>query len=80
MDVSTRMAGQNPQAKWSQEACSIRLIICLEDCKSPKINIDQYELSFEGIGGPKGVLYRSKIVFFKDYGSENIICQMLRHS
>ena len=66
MDANTRIAGQTPRAKWSQDACSIRFIICLEDCKNPKININQHELSFEGVGGPKSVLYTMKIAFFKD--------------
>jgi len=66
MDENTRIEGKTPRAKWSQNACSISLIICLEDCKNPKINIHRSELSFEGVGGPQKVLYTIKFVFFKD--------------
>jgi prostaglandin-E synthase len=66
MDENTRIDGKTPRAKWSQSACSISLIICLEDCKNPKININQRELSFEGVGGPQSALYKINVQFFKD--------------
>ena len=66
MEENTRIEGKTPRAKWSQNACSIIFIICLEDCKNPKININRRELSFEGVGGPQNILYTIKLVFFKD--------------
>ena len=66
MERNIRVIGKTPRAKWSQNATSISFIVCIEDCENPKINIDQGELSFEGIGGPQRVLYAIKLHFFNE--------------
>ena len=61
---------ETPRAKWAQDAFSIFLTICLEDCKNPKINIDQQHLNFEGMGGPKQLQHKVEIHFLKEIDTE----------
>ena len=66
MDTKTKTAEPTPRAKWAQDARLIFLTICLEDCKTPKIDINRQHLTFEGAGGSKGISHKLEVHFLKE--------------
>ena len=55
-----------PQVKWAQRPNLIFLTICLEDCKSPKIELLPGRLIFQGVSGPENKQYKLNIEFLKE--------------
>ena len=66
MDNKAKTVEQTPCAKWAQDANSVFLTICLEDCQNPKIDINRQHLTFEGVGGPKRMPHKMELQFFKE--------------
>lgn len=56
---------QTPQVKWAQRPKLLLITICLEDCKSPSIEILSNRLMFHGKGGTDKKTYKLELNFFK---------------
>ena len=55
-----------PQIKWAQRPKLIFITVCLEDCKSPSIELLPKNLRFQGIGGTDRKNYKVEIEFLKE--------------
>ena len=66
MDMKTNITYQTPRAKWAQDAVSIFLTICLEDCKNPKVIFTEQDLTFQSLSGPKSTPYKIEMMLFKE--------------
>ena len=54
-----------PQVKWAQRPKLLLITICLEDCKSPSIEMLANCLKFRGKGGTDKKSYKLDLEFFK---------------
>ena len=54
-----------PQVKWAQRPKLLFITICLEDCKSPSIEMLSNSLIFHGKGGTDKKTYKLELEFFK---------------
>ena len=54
-----------PQLKWAQRPKLLFITICLEDCKSPAIELLSNRLIFHGKGGTDRKTYKLELEFFK---------------
>ena len=55
-----------PQVKWAQRPKLLLLTICLQDCKSPTIELLPRHLRFHGIGGTDRKKYKVEIEFLQE--------------
>lgn len=54
-----------PQVKWAQRPKLLLITICLEDCKSPSIEMLTNCLKFHGKGGSDKKIYKFEMKFYK---------------
>jgi len=54
----------HPEVKWAQRKDKVFLSVYVEDCKEPKINLEDKSFSFSGKGGSKAQEYAVKLDLF----------------
>ena len=65
--METNLSEQHtPLVKWAQRPKLIFLTICLEDCKSPTIELLPNVLKFRGMGGTDKRSYRLELEFLEE--------------
>ncbi|KAL5007183.1 hypothetical protein ScPMuIL_015989 [Solemya velum] len=55
-----------PAAMWAQRKDKIYLTLNLEDCKDPKIQLTETQLTFRSKGGPDKEVYEFTVEFYKE--------------
>ena len=59
-----------PLVKWAQRPSLLFITICLEDCKTPKIDVKPGYVTFEGAGGPDKKDHEVRLDFLKEINPE----------
>ncbi|XP_071451474.1 prostaglandin E synthase 3 isoform X1 [Hetaerina americana] len=62
-----------PPVMWAQRNNVVFLTICLEDCKEPKIKLENDKVYFHGIGGTDKKVHEVTIEFFKEVDAEKSV-------
>ncbi len=55
---------------WAQRPNLVFLTVCLEDCKSPEIDVKPDKLHFKGVGGTEKKEHEVTIEFYKEIDPE----------
>lgn len=59
-----------PPVMWAQRHGLVFLTVCLEDCKSPEIRIENDRVYFKGIGGTDKKEHEVTIELYKEIDTE----------
>jgi len=76
MSSSTKSATLTPSVQWAQRKNCVFLTVCVEDCKSPVVKIEENSVFFSGKGGVDSKDYELTIDLFEPVSLDQSIWEV----